>query len=1199
MKKCVIYFLTIISIIVSSFSVPVSAQSSAVEFYVSVNGSDDNDGTIDKPFATIEKAKEEVRKINKDMKQDITVYLREGVYVLSDTLSFNQEDSGSNGYYIRYKAYENEKVKISGGNKITGWTEYKDGIYKAPYGDGSYVRQLSVNGNRARRAQTENMEIITDLYDDTSDEQNTVDGLVFDSDRFVDYQNKQDIQIHLSRGWYSILFNTDDIRKSEDGKSIFFPSQPDLKNTVNGIHPLKKELAVVIENAFEELDTPGEFYYNRAEKTMYYMPRADEDMKTADIWAAELEILLEVKGEKSIDKVKNIEFNGIEFAHATWDRPAELGLRNGQAQVFHVNEKDEITDVPKGFVPACIQLQWAEKINFINDTIKDMGAVGIGLYQGVNYCNFEGNTFADIADSAMTVGLSNQTYEDDVYEGFNLAADKPTTSSGETTAYPSSNVVDVNKRTIWSQSGSVSPGWVQIDLLKPYRIDRIEIVARQDMDQPSARANFEIQASNDPDFGKFVVLASKGSEAYEHKGTCVLYSDNENEYRYVRVKKSDKQYFVFAEVRLINEDMAYSPNREACKYNRIRNNYITRTGYVNWGAPAIQSYYTKNLDITHNEIYNVAYSGICIGWGWTTFPDSTVCRDTKVMYNRVHRNNLINFDGGSFYSLGQMPNTIVKGNYLSDQPNYIAGLYSDNGSKYQLVTENVVENVNQAYFLNSGTGYLTYKKNYSPHTGAVISNTGTVAEATIRYIPDNPPTEVLEIMNNAGIEESWISIKDRAGEDMWPVSTEQTYADMYYDQKDDLGFRNAYFTNFITAADNWIKLAEVGTDIGTYSQEGYDAFRQYLDRMIKYTKDTASDIKRDEIIDLRLEYEKELEAFKASKNTLPTNELISLAENELNTTPIGVQIGNVSQNNYDRLKRLIEATKSDDSHIAKLMLERGIRDFRENKVNLDISEFKLDQQLDDAVIDKDNKTITVKVKYTADMSKVKPASLVTNDDVNITPAIDAAVNMENGAVYTISTKDGSQSCNWRINIVRPDVISSEEPYTIINAVTDDKNWYDANTMQKYYKGELYGDVTLKFKAKMDEYIAGDWPSFVFRNQSFAETFSSKTTSAYVIVLSDGKLEFHRFNNGVRTQFYGEVDGVEQLCGPKLATDAFVFGKENDIELTCKNTDEGVRIIFNVNGKEVFNVLDNYPGAITTPGYFGTISPKIPMKLSVD
>ena len=66
---------------------------------------------------------------------------------------------------------------------------------------------------------------------------------------------------------------------------------------------------------------------------------------------------------------------------------------------------------------------------------------------------------------------------------------------------------------------------------------------------------------------------------------------------YVRIKKTDSQYFFVAEMRIINEDMEYSAMRESCKYNRIRNNYITRAGYVNWGAPGIQAYYVSNLDI--------------------------------------------------------------------------------------------------------------------------------------------------------------------------------------------------------------------------------------------------------------------------------------------------------------------------------------------------------------------------------------------------------------------------------------------------------------------------------------------------------------------------------------------------------------------------------------------------------------------------
>lgn len=1196
MKK-IIYFLLAISIIAELFPVAASAQNNNTEFYVSVTGDDNNDGTKDRPFATVERAKEEVRKVNRNMSGDITVYLREGVYELENTLRFSAEDSGTNGYYVRYKAYNNENVKISGGDKITGWSKHNDKIWKASYGDGDYVRQLYVNGNRARRAQTENLEHISDFYNDESDDTYNVDGLVVDSDRFASYKNKEDIQLHLGRGWFSLLFNVNDII-AKDGKSIFTLLQPDLNSAVTNVnHPLRADLAVTVENAFEELDAEGEFYYNRSEKNIYYMPRKGEDMITADAWSARLEILMEIKGEKSINKVKNIEFNGIDFAHATWQRPSELGLKNGQAQTFTVNEEDKKTDVPNGFVPACIQLQWAEKISFINNTVKDMGAVGIGLYQGVSYCNFEGNIFADIADGAITVGLPNQTYEDAVYEGYNLAADKPTTASGETNLYPSSNIVDVNNKTLWTQADSVYPAWVQVDLLDEYRIDRVEIVGRQDMDQPTTRANFEIQASNDPDFNDFVVLANQGAIPFEHRGTCVLYCDNENEYRYVRIKKTDGQYFLVTEMRVINEDMEYSPVRESCKFNRIRNNYITRVGYVNWGAPAIQGYYVENLDITHNEIYNVAYSGICIGWGWTTFPDSTVCRDNKVMYNRVHRNNLINFDGGSFYSLGQQPNTVVRGNYMSDQPNYIATLYSDNGTKYQTVMENVLENVNQAYFLNSGTGYLTYKNNYSPHSGGIISDDHTNAEPTIRYIPGNPPIEALKIMKNAGIEKKWEQIKKKAGEDMWPVTIEHTFADIRYDEIDDLKFRENYLKSFIISANEWLKLVKTGTELGTYTESGYNGFKKFIDEMLEKTKETIVD--REGVIEKRLEYEQKLEEFKATRNTLPINELLAVAKSELNNTPVGVQLGNVSDKTHNELKKMIEAAENDSSDITKLMLERTILDFRASKINLDIAEFKLSEQLEDAMIDNENKTITVKVKYTADMTRVTPTQIGINDNVNISPAINQAINMDGGAVYTVSTKDGSASSEWRINIIRPDVISSETSYSLKEMIADEDNWYSASTTQKYYKEGLFGDITLKFKANISEYLAGDWPSIVFRNQSATEVFSSKNTSCYIIVLSDGKVELHRYNNGIRTQFYGEVADVEQLLGPKLSSNAFKFGNTNNIELTCKNTEDGVRIIFNVNGTEVFNVLDNYPGVITAPGYFGTISPKVQVELSAE
>ncbi|MBP3361625.1 MAG: discoidin domain-containing protein [Clostridia bacterium] len=1196
--KRIIQFLLIISIFTAAVPYSASAEKPDIrEFFVAVDGNDGNPGTKDRPFASIERAQTAVREINKNMSTDIIVYLREGVYCPENTLSFGTEDSGSNGYYVKYMAYENEKVKISGGDKVTGWEKYNDKIWKASYGDGSYVRQLYVDGKRGRRAQTEKLHHVSELYDEINDEAYKNDGLIIKDSRFASYRNQEDIQLHFGRGWMSVLLNVNEIKKTEKDESLFMMHQPIFDTAASGgHHPMKANVAVTVENAFEELDTEGEFYYNKNEKTLYYMPRDDEDMKTADIWAARLEVLVEIRGNKSSEKVKNIEFYGIDFAHAAWQRPSRAGLKNGQAQVFTADDTDEETNVPKGFVPACIQLEWAEKISFRNNTVKDTGAVGIGMYQGVSYCNIEGNVFADTADAAITVGLPNQTYEDEIYEGFNLAADKPATSSGSASDYPASAVFDVNNRSGWAQAGD-APAWVQADLLQPYRIDRIEVVGRQDMDQPSTRANFEIQASNDPGFGNYVILAKQGQTPFEHKGTCVLYSEDEGEYRYVRIKKSDSQYFFIAEMRVINEDMEYSPARESCKFNRIRNNYITRAGYVNWGAPAIQGYYVQNLDISHNEIYNVAYSGICVGWGWTTYPDSAVCRDNKVMYNRVHFNNMINFDGGSFYSLGQAPNTVVKGNYMSDQPNYIASLYSDNGTMYHTITENVAENVNQAFFVNIGTGYITYKDNYSPHSGTVMENNHTSAEQPVRYVPGNPPLKALQIIKNAGIENEWAHIKEKAGQDMWPVSPELTYANIRYDGIDDNKFMNNYLKSFITDAVQWMKLAKTGTDIGTYKESAYNDFQAFLNKALEITKKLPVD--RDEIIKTRLEYESELEKFKAARNTLPMNEMISLAEEILNNTPVGVQVGNVSREAHNSLKEMIEAAKKDNTDIIKLMLERTITEFNAGKINLDITSFVLPEQLEDAVIDHENKEITVKVKHTADMTRAVPSEIGISSLVNISPAPKEAVNFERGAVYTVSAKDGSASSSYRVNIVRPEVISSDGEYSLKDAIADSESWTQITSNdQRYYKNGLFGDIDLKFNAQI-EALSGDWPSIVFRNQSPSENFGSKDTSCYIIVLSPGKVELHRYNNGVRTQFYGDVAGVEQLLGPKLSSDAFKFGQKNEILLSCRNTDEGVRIIFTVNGEEVFNVLDNYPGAITEPGYFGKVSPKAQVVLSAD
>lgn len=129
MKRKIISLLLTVMTACSLLAVPALAKetddgsTAKVIYYVAKNGNDSNPGTIDEPFATIDKARDAIR----DLKQTsglpdggVTVYVREGVYERETSLEFTLEDSGEEDKRITYSAYPGEKVEITGGKYING-----------------------------------------------------------------------------------------------------------------------------------------------------------------------------------------------------------------------------------------------------------------------------------------------------------------------------------------------------------------------------------------------------------------------------------------------------------------------------------------------------------------------------------------------------------------------------------------------------------------------------------------------------------------------------------------------------------------------------------------------------------------------------------------------------------------------------------------------------------------------------------------------------------------------------------------------------------------------------------------------------------------------------------------------------------------------------------------------------------------------
>lgn len=137
--------------------------------------------------------------------------------------------------------------------------------------------------------------------------------------------------------------------------------------------------------------------------------------------------------------------------------------------------------------------------------------------------------------------------------------------------------------------------------------------------------------------------------------------------------------------------------RELCSYQTISNNYFTEVANEDWGCLAICAGYVRDINIEHNEISEVPYSGISLGWGWTQTVNCM--RNNRVHANLIHHYAKHMYDVAGIYTLGSQPksyvtencvHSIYKPGYVHD-PNHWFYLYTDEGSSFITVKDNWTE----------------------------------------------------------------------------------------------------------------------------------------------------------------------------------------------------------------------------------------------------------------------------------------------------------------------------------------------------------------------------------------------------------------------------------------------------------------------------------------------------------------------------
>lgn len=605
MKKKLIVSLLATAVFTSMIPIEIKAKESAkqnpvmAEFYVSPTGNASAQGTKEDPLDSMESAKMKVETMNQNMTGDIVVYFEDGEYLVKDTVAFTSADSGSNGYQVIYKAEDGAHPVLTGGVHVSGWSDAGDaehlGMMVADVNIEN-TRQLYVNGlmaTRARGSISGSMERDGEkkVFTTYNGEHDAYTGFTVENTEIQNWKNPGDVEFVWDISWAHRIAKVESIQSKDDTHS-FIQMRWDTFKTGQIAGGVQIQGAPdYIENAYELLDEPGEWYFDRAAKKLYYMPEAGQDMNATDVIIPGVEEIITVTGDRN-RKAGDICFEGLQFEYNTWLTPSEMGWPEQQANFAH-DPKEDFNMHAYSLAPgAAIETKYAQGITFDRCTFQNLGSAAVNLLEGSVDSMISNSVFKSISAGGIMVG-----------------------GASITDAHP--------------------------------------------------------------------LLPGDTIENHIKNGTS-----------------HDEAQFV--------------------KNNTIKNNYFNEIGTEYKGSIAVVAGYTDHTVIKNNTIRNVAYSGISVGWGWGFWDqngryndgngDNTPDSETPAAYPRFpkgdaaeSRNNVIEandisqcmmklHDGAGIYTLGDMPDSTIKGNIVHDNVGWPGGIYLDEGSGGMTVTDNITYN---------------------------------------------------------------------------------------------------------------------------------------------------------------------------------------------------------------------------------------------------------------------------------------------------------------------------------------------------------------------------------------------------------------------------------------------------------------------------------------------------------------------------
>lgn len=982
-------------LLLAQLYVPVTAAAETTELYVGSGGSS---------FATLAQAKEYIRSINSNMTGDIIVNIAGGEYAVSETISFTEQDSATNGHKIIYRGIGENPPVISGGKRITGWRLYDEekNIYAAS-AQGIDARAFFVNDACAVRARSEDW-FLNDRMSFTADKT----GFETTYTEMANWKNQTEIELVFSNLWATPRVFVNSITRDGD-KAYIKPNGLMAKiNSFNFATAIKTN-PLYIENAYELLDEQGEFYIDKSIDTIFYIPKDGEDMQTVTAVLPDVESVIDIKGSNADKKVNGIVFENLSFKHSDWKFVSKTrGIYDRQANIPMRWFADNFT-TGEFTNPGIVNVQYAENCGFEGCEFSLSAAAGLKYSNGVQNSPIVGNYVHDTYASGISVG-------------------------------------EVNESSFFSAPGE---------------------------------------------------------------------------------------------------------KKEYTLGNHILNNYVTRVSKVYEGSCGIFLGYIQDTRIEHNDVSYIPYSAFSVGWGWTTWTSNskyandtqgTVLRDISIKKNYIHDIGIGSMiDGGAIYMLGATGGSLdemneCSENYIRDIGKLECALYPDESSTYWRLEKNVIDldadsiggyggKVKWTHLHQPSIYHIQLKDNYTTTESCYIVSTATTVEDT-HYVPDrNWPTEAMEIIKSAGLEEEY---SNRIGK---YVGFRHAVSLVECEPELDVAVGGSVSINLNILNDYQEKIDR--------AQISYEVLQPGIARVENGVVYGLSQGETDVVITA------EKDGFQVQKT-------------------IGVYVGDEVAEVHFENKDSAFVVGDGPNFKATVKTVMG-KELATPVVRYSVSDpavMRVDENGKAEIVGAGECTLYADVEYLGKISRFEKqiyASLTNIFDIskhNVLKLGSIFNDLPGWNVEWGKEKRGNKSIAFQ----------TQGGYAI-------------------YAGRKYGNEILDFDFTIE--ADGGWPTILLRAQSMNVNPLSGNT-AYFVGLKEDCVELQMFKNSQRYLYYGTLDGYDAVAGEAIKNTFYRYNERNNIKVGALNEENGVRIIVIINGMQVMNYLDTTENAITQRGYFGAI-----------